>query len=189
MKVEHVVAHFKNARKNDKSDFAQNVHKPFQKYKEINNSDPDLVDFFNDINKLAKHFENLSPFTQRNYVQCISQSLDLDIIKDNVPDDVIANAKKTLKPILTETVKKSNQYQKQLDKKEAAQPDPTVDIADISVYNPSETENEPVNESVSDHDDAELVRLRVENAMLKNEVEWLRSLVMKVCTKENNIFH
>lgn len=97
----------------DKSDFAQNVHKPFHAYMKYSSSfnpqNTSVVDVYtrlDDIVNIIK--EHYAPMTVRNYLRYLEQALNLPEVKQAYPTNVV--------PTYNNILASLQRYVKQADK-------------------------------------------------------------------------
>ncbi len=180
MKVQDLLLWFEANKTQNKNDLSNNVHKVYEAYRNVN------IDFINlDISVIIQNIDNLysnlvqkyKPITVRNYIRYFLNSLDLPIIINNVSSEIIAVSKEKCKKLVQMADKKVNQSKTE------------------SINIPEESESEsmnineiiPIENTMSElsnvNDSEEMIKLQIENKMLKDEVAWLRKIVELMASK------
>lgn len=180
MKVQELLIWFEANKTQNKNDLSNNVHKVYEAYRNINN------DYINlDISIIVQNIDTLynslvekyKPITVRNYIRYLLHSFDLPIIINNVSPEIITNSKEKCKKFVQMADKKVNQSKSEI-------------AATISEENESESMNIneiiPIENSISEisnNENDDLLKLQIENKMLKDEVAWLRKIVELMASK------
>lgn len=182
MQLSELIQYYTDNKKNDKSSFGDTIPKALKKY---NDHGVSLEVYYKDIDNIWKSYSSLSPFTQRNYINCIKLTLDTDIIKNNVSENTREKALKTLTTIIREANHKANTFHKTIGGKEDVNKVPlNNEILDIEVSDTEETilDNPIIDNSIVDKD-SKIIQLETENNRLHNEIKWLRECIMHLCTQ------
>ena len=179
MKVQDLLIWFEANKTKNKNDLSNNVHKVYEAYRNINSDyiNLDISIIIQNIDTLYNSLvEKYKPITVRNYMRYLLHSFDLPIIIDNVSPEIIANSKEKCKKFVKMADKKVNQSK--------------AEIAAISEETESESMNIneiiPIENSISElsnNENEDLLKIQIENKMLKDEVVWLRKIVELMASK------
>lgn len=186
MKVQDILDYFKNRRALEKNDFIDNVHKSYETYRHIdpNYNECDISIIFENIENFYQTLNNkYKPTTVRNYLRHLSTSMDLPIITENYNTDLLNFTKDKIKLFIKEADKSANDYEK--NKKPTTIIEKNIDNESLQL---DINEIVPKDESISSseitiNNNENLIRLEIENTMLKSENTWLRKLIESMVLK------
>lgn len=203
VQVDELLTFFKANKTQNKNDPINNVHKPYEAFRYIYPEyvSQDVTTLLNNIDDFYNKamVPNYRPNTIKNYLRDLLWSLDLNVIQNNIPNDIILATKTKLKTYIQQAdkvaneVKKSSPPSSKSSSKESEESDLNIDINEILPTKDSDSEDTSTEEEEED-DDYETsppnmnyvsqdklmtnyIILQTENEMLRDQVAWLRSLV------------
>lgn len=206
MQVDDLLTFFKANRTQIKNDPINNVHKSYEAFRYVTPDyvSQDVTSLFNNIDDFYNKamVPNYKPNTIKNYLRDLLWSLDLNLIQNNIPSDIISNTKDKLKIYIQQADKVANEVKKspppsessgQTEEKEES--DLNIDINEIMPTKDDDDETDEDDSSIEDDDEYEqgspnyisqdklmsnYIILQTENEMLRDQVAWLRSLIESV---------
>lgn len=181
MKISEVIDHIKSLHTTEPTQYTNVAHKPLQAYlKNVAKvEDSDIIDVFQSIDDIYDTFKDLyKPNTVRNYIRCLRQMMDLDVIKP-----LVENNKSIIDKFDT-IIRQADQASNSSKQEPTKKTDTTIEETSSPPIDKDHSTDE--SDSVPQKKDDDSIQYTISQKLVQSQIEIARLSAICQCLKEQN---